>query len=139
MTRPRPCAPRTRHTQRGVALLEVLVAILIFSIGVLGIVGLQMSMTKALTVSKHRGEAAYLAQELIGTIWADMPNLGRYSDAECPAYPLCNAARLKATRLLPGGSISFTNEPTGDIVVTIGWTVPGEAASSYTTSAAVQR
>jgi len=56
--------------QSGVMLIEALIAILIFSIGILGIVGLQSSAVKASTDAKYRSEAALLANELIGRMWA---------------------------------------------------------------------
>lgn len=137
----RPPTPRPgRRAARGIALLEVLVAILIFSVGVLGIVGLQLSMTKAQTASKYRGEAAYLAQEMIGTIWSDMPNVGQYTDGGCGSYALCKALQDKVQARLPAGTVAFvTDATTGQVVITLGWTAPGESASTYTTSSAVQQ
>ncbi len=58
------------NRQSGVMLIEALIAILIFSIGVLGIIGLQGTAVKASTDSKYRSEAALLANELIGQMWA---------------------------------------------------------------------
>ena len=55
--------------QSGSMLIEVLVAILIFSVGILGIVGLQASAVKASTDAKYRSEAGLLANELIGAMW----------------------------------------------------------------------
>ncbi|MEI8171278.1 MAG: type IV pilus modification protein PilV [Rhodoferax sp.] len=56
--------------QTGSMLIEVLIAILIFSIGILGIVGLQASAVTASTDARYRSEAALLANELIGRMWA---------------------------------------------------------------------
>lgn len=56
--------------QSGVMLIEALIAILIFSVGVLGIIGLQGSAVKVSTDAKYRSEAALLANELIGRMWA---------------------------------------------------------------------
>jgi type IV pilus assembly protein PilV len=56
--------------QRGSMLIEVLVAVLIFSVGILGIVGLQASSVKASSDAKYRSEAGLLANELIGQMWA---------------------------------------------------------------------
>jgi len=55
--------------QQGVALIEVLVAILIFSIGVLGLIGLQ-SRAIALSIdAEDRNRASMLANELVSTLW----------------------------------------------------------------------
>ena len=48
-----------------------MIAILIFSMGVLAIVGLQAAMIKNTADSKYRAEASYIAQKRIGQMWAD--------------------------------------------------------------------
>ena len=55
-----------RKLQSGVMLLEALIAILIFSLGVLGLVGLQASTVNASRDAKYRTDASLLANELIG-------------------------------------------------------------------------
>jgi type IV pilus assembly protein PilV len=60
-----------RSVQQGVALLEALVAILLFSMGVLAVVGLQAAMIKNASDSKFRSDASYIAQQWIGKMWAD--------------------------------------------------------------------
>jgi type IV pilus assembly protein PilV len=65
--------------QQGVVLLEALIAILIFSFSILGLVGLQGSMVKSTTDAKYRSEASYIAQQTLGRLWADPCNLGAYS------------------------------------------------------------
>lgn len=59
------------RSQRGVMLIEALIAILIFSIGILGIIGLQASAVQQSTDAKNRAEAAYLADQLMGQMWTD--------------------------------------------------------------------
>ena len=56
-----------RH-QRGVMLLEALVAILIFSIGVLGLVSLGTASVAAQSAAQYRTEAATLANEIASEI-----------------------------------------------------------------------
>lgn len=56
-------APRRQH---GVLLLEVLIALLIFSLGVLGLVGLQASAAKQSGQTKYRADATLLANDLVG-------------------------------------------------------------------------
>ena len=55
-----------RKQQSGVMLLEALIAILIFSLGVLGLVGLQASTVNASRDARYRTDASLLANELIG-------------------------------------------------------------------------
>lgn len=58
-----------RH-QRGVFLLEALIAILIFAFGILGIVAMGASAINAQSDAQYRSEAASYASELIGQMWA---------------------------------------------------------------------
>lgn len=57
--------------QRGSALLEALIAILIFSIGILSIVALQATSVKLSSDAKYRSDASLLADQLIGDMWVD--------------------------------------------------------------------
>jgi type IV pilus assembly protein PilV len=70
-----------RKPQEGVMLLEALIAILIFSIGILAIVGMQATALRTVTESRSRAEAALYANQLLGQIWADAINASQY------AYP----------------------------------------------------
>ncbi len=63
--------PQIRRAQRGAFLLESLIGILIFSLGVLGIVGLQAQAIRFTNDSEYRAEAVYLANSLISQMWAD--------------------------------------------------------------------
>ena len=122
-------ASESQENQQGVVLLEVLIAVLIFSVGLLGLIGLQGSMVKGATSTKYRVEASYLAQQTLGALWADPCNLAAYSvDGEdISAY-------------LPNGTRTITNYSSGtapldtcgnaqvidQTVVTIAWQSPGE-------------
>ena len=56
------------RSARGVALIEALVGLLIFSFGVLGLIGLQATMSKAQTGAKFRADASNLTAELLGVM-----------------------------------------------------------------------
>ncbi len=56
--------------QSGVMLLEALIAILVFSFGILGLVSLQASTAQAGRDAQYRSEASALASDLIGEMWA---------------------------------------------------------------------
>jgi type IV pilus assembly protein PilV len=57
------------NRQSGSFLLEALIAILIVALGVLGSVGLLARSMQDVDDAKNRGEAAYLANMLIGRMW----------------------------------------------------------------------
>jgi type IV pilus assembly protein PilV len=131
---------RPRRSGQGIALIEALVALLLFAFGVLGIVGLQTSMTRAQSSAKFRGDASYLASELLGTMWSDIPNLAQYdtASARCDAYARCLAWKTKVQSAMPGQVPEVAADATGAVTITIHWAVPGEGAHQYVTSSSVQ-
>lgn len=67
------------YRQRGSTLLEALVAIFIFSVGVLGLIGLQAVSIKNSIDAKYRADAAFLANQIIGQMWVDRANIDNYA------------------------------------------------------------
>ena len=143
-SRRRP-APRAA---RGVVLIEVLVSLLIFAFGVLGLVGLQATMTQAQTAARARADAASLASELIGLMWSDLPNVRNYAtDTGCVDGTPCGDWKNKVAVELPGGSsptvtvttavaATATTSAVSDVTISLSWTLPGGGGShSYTTRA----
>jgi type IV pilus assembly protein PilV len=61
--------PHIARAQRGVALLECLMAMLIFSIGLLGLLGLEARVMGISTDSENRNRAAMLASEVASQMW----------------------------------------------------------------------
>jgi type IV pilus assembly protein PilV len=64
-----------KRTQSGGFLLEALIGVLIFSFGILGIVGLQAQALRHTGDAEYRAEATYLANSLISTMWTDDPGV----------------------------------------------------------------
>jgi type IV pilus assembly protein PilV len=61
-------------------LLEAFIAVLLFSMGMLALVGVQASALKNTADAKHRAEAAYLASQIIAQMWVESPaNLATYA------------------------------------------------------------
>jgi len=138
---------RKPRTLAGFMLLEVLVALLVFSLGVLGLVGLQANAIKQSGQAKYRADAALLADELIGTMWVGNRTpaalLAAYGANPSPAY---TAWLAKVNTILPGaasyapivtvtqvnpvgagpGTVVLT--PTSRISITMRWKAPGEPA-----------
>ena len=106
-------------------LLEAMIAILIFSIGILAIVGLQATMIKSTADAKLRSEASYLAQERIGQLWTADP-------ATLPGYIEANT---DISAQIPGGLRTTTNPAAGQYVITVSWLQPGpnQARHNFTT------
>lgn len=121
--------------QRGIALIEAMVGIMIFAFGVLGLVGLQASMTKAQTASKLRADASNLANELVGRMWGDASaNLPKYASSGCASYANCSDWLGKLQTTLPQGSAQVTVQlvsgagtpPIYEATVQVSWSQPGE-------------
>lgn len=65
--------------QRGLAFLEAMIAILIFSMGIIALIGLQAASIKNSIDAKYRADAAYLTNQIIGQMWVDRANLDDYA------------------------------------------------------------
>ena len=140
-----------QQRQDGVVILEVLVSIVIFAVGVLGIVGLQAVTAKAGIDARFRTEAAALADELVARaqIWTDVTTLQTNfqstptAGAEYQAW-LNNRLALAGSGL-PGALATvafptpFTATGAGALMtVEISWQAPGsEDRSRHTTVAAL--
>lgn len=61
---------KTARSQKGVLMLEVLVALLIFSIGAVGMVMMQSISSANSVNSEGRATAALLANDMISELWA---------------------------------------------------------------------
>src|SRR5512134_3076191 len=67
--------------QRGATLLEALIGILIFSVGILALVGMQALAIKHMSDAKYRSDAAFFANQIIGQMWVNRGSLGSYAYA----------------------------------------------------------
>jgi len=138
----------TTHKARstaGFAMVEVLVAVLLFTIGILGLVGLQATMTQTQTDGKVRADAANLVDELSTLMWADlgkpttpggafsMTSLAGYTAGTCGSNAHCAAWQDKVGKVLPNGKLdsltfdateSTTEDTHGLATVTLKWTLP---------------
>jgi type IV pilus assembly protein PilV len=95
--------PRIRRAQRGMALLECLMALLIFSVGLLGLLGLEARVMNISTDSENRNRAAMLASEVASQMWLNN-TVNPATLAGVPAYVALVARVNDQTQGgLPGG------------------------------------
>jgi type IV pilus assembly protein PilV len=98
-------------------LLEGLISLLIFSLGVLAIIGLQASTMKATTQAKTRIDASLIANQRVASIWVDMANKDTYKEKDTEIAELPNGTR--------------TTEVVGDeVTVTVSWKMPGDSVNN---------
>jgi type IV pilus assembly protein PilV len=134
-----PSAAASRR-QRGMMLIEALIALLIFSIGILGIIGLQASAVQQSTDARNRAEAAYLADQLMGRMWVDnrsVANLqAKYQScgSSCPGYWAWYGT-VKAT--LPGVADNIADtqpqvsvDGAGIVTVSLFWRATSDTAAT---------
>ena len=131
--------------QGGVVLIEALLGILIFSIGILALIGMQSVAVKNTVDARYRTEAAYLAKDILNQIQLDMANITLYDDANAGVYAPRTAWRNRVEGLLPGISIASAirvpqidivagptfagdSAPPSQVTVKIEWLQPGETA-----------
>ena len=78
---------RHNRKQQGSSLIEVLIALLIFTVGLLGLAGLQLSSLQSTADSSQRSQSTWLMQDLIERMRANSDG----TSAEYSAAPACNA------------------------------------------------
>jgi type IV pilus assembly protein PilV len=133
--------------QRGVMLIEALLAILIFSIGILAVVGMQSVAIKDVAQAKYRSEAGFLADELVAQLWTDNGNIAAYNWPQGGSLPTrlqTWAGRVNSK--MPGGlqpvvTVTGATAQGGTVQIQIFWQMPEEVSQgtqhSYTVLASV--
>ena len=126
---PRPAPFR----QTGSYLLEGLIAILIFSFGILGLIGLLGSSLRITNDARYRTEAANLASAMVADMWtmtaADVDakfsstgtSLADWKTRIAAQLPSATGANAPTVDLTPGLSPQSKS-----VVVTVYWQLPGE-------------
>jgi type IV pilus assembly protein PilV len=127
--------------QTGSMLLESFIAILIFSMGILAIVGMQASAIKSTADSKYRSEASLLVNELLGKMWVSnrsnadplQPALtlqtnfqgggGTNGTAYTAWYSDVQATLPESSTYAPAVTVNPAN---GLVTVTVFWKAPNE-------------
>lgn len=127
--------PLPARRQRGIAMLEALIAIVILAIGLLGTVGLQARSYSALSDASMRAEATIAGERLFGIMSNDVPNLASYVLAENGSAGAAVAPWLAETRAqIPGAIVSVAvtpqNSSTTMVQISIRWTRKTGAAEN---------
>jgi type IV pilus assembly protein PilV len=136
------------NKQAGSMLLEGLISILLFSIGILAIVGLQAASIKMVGDAKYRSDASLLTDQLIGQMWASDRTIAtlQANFSSTPAGPQYTNWVIKSvnTSSLPGVAGVAANQPTvifttnttttvnsSIVTMTIYWNSPNEPAQAH--------
>jgi len=152
--------PTSKKSQGGMMLLEALIGILIFSIGILALVAMQARSVNVLADAQYRIEAVNLANRLLSQLWvnadrsnpaamqASLLNMAHNTDgnpADCnfgggaAVSPVVTAwadmINGGAKPLLPGATAAMQQVlvDTGNanrVIITLCWQAPGETRPS---------
>lgn len=133
--------------QSGSVLLEALIAILIFSVGILALVGMQAAAIGNVADAKYRADASFYADQIIGQMWADR---AASATASGGSVFTTNAAYACATCVTGGGNAQTqawasgvsaalpqatasiaVNAASQMVTVTLGWTPPKGTAHTH--------
>lgn len=116
-----------KRTQTGAILLEALIAIVIFSMGILAVAGLQATMIRNTTDANFRAEATFITQQAIGQMWADPKNLANF----------VNEAGSDINTLPNGKLIVSRPNANEQVRVTVTWQMEGGEQHQVVTNARI--
>ncbi|MCX7174331.1 MAG: type IV pilus modification protein PilV [Proteobacteria bacterium] len=127
----------TSSRQTGSMLLESLIAVLIFSMGILAIVGMQASAVKASSDAKYRSDASMVANQLIGEMWVNNRTQAtlqaNFQGGAGNDGPLYTAWLADVQAALPGAAANppvVTVTQASLVTITVFWIAPGEPAGT---------
>jgi type IV pilus assembly protein PilV len=122
-----PPQRQLHHRQRGIALFEALVSILIFSFGVLGLIGLEARAINFGVDAEDRNRAALFANEVASSMW--LAGTVTVSTTTLAAWQTSVADPTKTG--LANGTVAITPVAgsTNSADITITWKPPSRAVS----------
>lgn len=123
-------AMRSNSGQRGATLLEALIGILIFSVGILALVGMQALAIRHMADARYRSEASFFANEIIGRMWVNKGNLASYAFGGSGTPPAAIDNWVTSIQNTLPGVTAGANLPIialagSTVTVTVRWQLPG--------------
>lgn len=119
---------RSSEGQGGSILIEALIAVLIFSLGVLALIGMQTFTINESMHSKYRTDAGYLANEIVGQMMLDKPNVANYADGASTTSGLRTAWDARVAERLPNGTSAITMNGSA-VTIVLTWRNPNESTA----------
>lgn len=130
---------KSQQQQRGVTLIESMVALLVVSIGLLGIAALQITAVKQNNSALHHSQAVLIAYNITDRIRANIPQFNNYAGistsnsytqdctaAACIPSQMVTADAVDWSTLmqkLPGGKGTITGDaiPPNQLLIKVMW------------------
>ena len=99
----RSARSRLRPAQHGFTMIEVLVALLVFSVGVLALVGTQATAVRMATDARDRSTATFLADQLLARMLiSDPATAGSFAHHATGATPCAPSGAASANATVTG-------------------------------------
>lgn len=137
--------PLVHSREGGFSLIEGLVAILIFSFGILALVSMQATSIQQSSGAKYRSEASLLANDLIGQMWVSDRTAATLQTNFNTGGAGYNAWLANVQATLPTAAASAPTvavSATGVATIDLFWKAPNEEpaapAHRYTTVAQIR-
>ena len=137
-----------KRPAEGFSLLEVLIAVLILSIGLLGLAALHATSLKANHGAYHKSQATFLAYDMVDRLRANRPQAinGSYNqlitDGNKTGTSLAvldvNGWLANADALLPSGDGAINCTAAGACTVTVVWNIAREGGTATGSSTTLQ-
>lgn len=145
---------KIRKQQTGSMVLEALIGILIFSLGILAVVGLLAASTKSAGDAKYRSDASLLANQLVGQMLESINRTSTsaqqltslqasFSSPSGPAYlawlnqvaaylpDAVGASAVQPTVVITQTPVTSATTPSNQAVITLKWNSPNEAVGLH--------
>ncbi len=118
-----PSSAGQPRLQQGVSLLEVLISIVVLSVGLLGYAGLQTLSMKNNTSAFQRSQATILTYDIVDRMRANRPNLASYNVgmAAVGTYADVISWKNNVAAALPDGKAEVEVDLNGSATITIQW------------------
>jgi type IV pilus assembly protein PilV len=134
---------QSQRRQRGISLIEILVAIVVLSIGLLGLAGLQANSLRTSQSALYRSQAAAYAEDMAERMRANLGGARTYDIALGDSAPVGTsiadrdrAEWLARLATLPGGAGSIAVDALNrTVTITVQWDdsrAGGPADANYT-------
>jgi type IV pilus assembly protein PilV len=104
--------------QKGAVLLEALIAIVIFSFGMLALMGLQSVMIKDAADSTFRAEAAYVVEQTLAEMQSNPIGIGKFTSS---------------VSALPNGKLAVSPLSGGRLQLVVTWKVGDQPEHNFET------
>lgn len=150
MKHPNPSIHPRQVGQRGASMIEVLVSLVIFAFGMLGLVGLQNKALGFGQISLYRSQATALSDDILDRMRADRVNakLGNWNTALADVASSFSGSSVaqkdlfewkdQVEKMLPSGkgSVSYS-VVTGVVTIDIQWNERGTTQDAWVTKSAL--